>query len=440
MLVGSTFIVSSWLTRYSIDGGRKIPDYLRRFTIESASFPSRMKGLIELLYNYNTPEGMVDIYKQFVPINGGSKDLSGYILVSRVNTNGMNSVLLVRLRDGFQKVLIEMSKSEKEAEISDQLDGSKNFRHIPLLSRHRIWNPCLSNEGMMYYCEPWGDLISFNLKNRTEQWRIRGAFHHSIEMDHEGNLWVCGAATPDFSIKDRKNISQSNPIFEDQVIVKISNRGKILDTISVSKLLLENGLEHLLYGGSNPNLVFDPIHLNQITPVTDEANILKKGQIVVSLRNLSTVLLVDPPNRRVIWSKTGPWMNQHSVKVVGNDTLMLLDNHSFASSATGDYWLNPKWQTRLIRINLQKNNFDYILPVTNGIVEWRIPTEGVVFKCSNDSIGVEDSKYGTVLIFNNSNLVGKWSNKYPNGNVGITSWCRYVPEELIKNLDWIEIN
>lgn len=52
---------------------------------------------------------------------------------------------------------------------------------------------------------------------------------------------------------------------------------------------------------------------------------------------------------------------------------------------------------------------------------------------------VEDCSHGTILIFKGDTLAYKWSNRYFDGTVGITSWCRYISEEEIlkyQSFDW----
>ena len=56
----------------------------------------------------------------------------------------------------------------------------------------------------------------------------------------------------------------------------------------------------------------------------------------------------------------------------------------------------------------------------------RIFGEGGAFNIGGGNWFVEDSMKGTLLIFRNGRLAFKWSNVYPNKEVGYTSWCRYM--------------
>ena len=65
-----------------------------------------------------------------------------------------------------------------------------------------------------------------------------------------------------------KKVGNKYGDFFDDAITKVSKEGKILYQKSVSQILLDNKLEHLVFS----NYVFhgDPIHLNDIQPVETE--------------------------------------------------------------------------------------------------------------------------------------------------------------------------
>ena len=194
--------------------------------------------------------------------------------------------------------------------------------------------------------------------------------------------------------------------------------------ISVADLLVNNGLEHLLYGVSNPKSNLDPIHLNQIAPVLQDSGSLLKGQLILSLRNLSTILVIDPTRGFVVWHKTGPWMNQHCAMHVGPSTISILDNHSFVQ---GDYWSKPKWHTKIITCNIDSGEIQEVPLFDDTSKNLKIPIEGRALKIGLNRWLVEDSFNGAILIFDDKKLILKWLNLYPDGRVGRISWCRYLP-------------
>lgn len=426
--VFSLVIVSSWATRHAIGGGQRFSASFRESVLAVAEFPTHAKSLIGLLNNYLPPKGVSNIYSSYLEVSPGSNRISGYLLVSCISSNGANVVSLINLSNRVSQIISLPPNNDREIQYSDYLNGSEPRRQSSFSSRHRVWNPYLSKEGALTYTIPWNDLISIDLKTGQEKWRVRGAFHHSIEPDSNGNLWVCGALKPESINNPKSKPRHSNQVFEDQALVKISPFGKILQVISVADLILTSGLEYLLYGSSNPSVNFDPIHLNQITPILSDSGRFKKGQILVSLRNVSTILLIDPDSQRVVWHGSGNWMNQHCVMPVGPSTFSVLDNHSFAS---GEYWLNPEWRTRILTHNIETGQSSEISVNGQSPRDFHIPIEGRALPIHSVNWMLEDCIQGAIMIFKNQNLIFKWSNLYPDGTVGVTSWCRYIDIDVV---------
>jgi hypothetical protein len=425
-------IVSSWATRHAIGGGHRFSEAVRKSILALAEFPTQAKSLVGLLNNYLPPKGASNIYSNYLEYSPVSNGISGFLLVSCISSNGANAVSLINLSDRSSRVIDLPINRNLENQYSDVLIGSEPRRQSSFSSRHRVWHPHLSNDGTLTYLIPWNDLISVDLKTGQEKWRVRGAFHHSIEPDANGNLWVCGAIQPESISNSKSKTRHCNKVFEDQALVKVSPSGKVLQVVSVADLILNSGLEFLLYGSANPNVNFDPIHLNQITPILCDSGVFKKGQILISLRNISTILLIDPASESVVWHGSGNWMNQHCVMPVGPSTFSVLDNHSFAS---GQYWLNSAWRTKVITHNIETGQTAEVRFKGESPREFRIPIEGRALPVSSNQWMIEDCLHGTIMIFGNQKLIFKWSNSYNDGSVGVTSWCRYmifsaVPEFL----------
>ena len=421
-------IVSSWATRHAIGGGQRFSAGVRKSVLALAEFPTQAKSLVGLLNNYLPPKGVSNIYSNYLESSPGSNGISGFLLVSCISSNGANAVSLINLSDRSSRVIGLPINRNIENQYSDVLIGAEPRRQSAFSSRHRVWHPYLSKDGTLTYTIPWNDLISVDLKTGQEKWRVRGAFHHSIESDANGDLWVCGAVQPETISNPKSKTLHSNKVFEDQTLVKVSPSGKVLQVVSVADLILNSGLEFLLYGSANPNVNFDPIHLNQITPILSDFGVFKKGQILVSLRNLSTILLIDSTLETVVWHGSGNWMNQHCVMPAAPSTFSVLDNHSFAS---GQYWLNSAWRTRIVTHNIETGKTSEIQVNRESPRDFNIPIEGRALPINLDNWMVEDCLQGTIMIFGNQKLIFKWSNLYPDGTVGITSWCRYMSSEAV---------
>jgi hypothetical protein len=417
-------LVVSGATKHAITGGNRFSENLTILVVGIANLPSRIFSVINLVSHFTPPRGITNTYTNLRESLGPPESMDGFVLISRITEDGNNEVILFNLANRKGEVLFNGSSKTAKAQYTDVAPDTAQRRQVALSSRNRVWNPNLSKSGMLTYISPWNDLVSVDLLSQRELWRIKGAFHHSIEADDDGNLWVCGASTPSRKISKNRHALPANLAFEDGSIVKVSPTGIILESISIHDLLCGAGFEYLVYGTGNINANLDPFHLNQITPIRTDCGIFKPGQLLVSLRNLSTVLLVDPKLNRIIWSKSGPWMNQHCVMPVDCSTISVLDNHSFAS---GSYWLDHRWKSEVICQDVYTGKTTKIEFEDSFFT--KIAIEGRALPIGDRAWMIEDSSMGLVAIYQRSKLVFKWQNRYSDGTVGVTSWCRYLKSE-----------
>ena len=128
-----------------------------------------------------------------------------------------------------------------------------------------------------------------------------------------------------------KNLNESvdkERRYYDDAIVKLSSDGEIIFEKSVAQIFIENGLEYLLFSVGNTSFNSDPIHLNDIQPVNFDGKFWKKGDVFLSLRLQSMVLLYRPLTNEIIWKGTGPFFHQHDVDILDNQRISIFNNNS----------------------------------------------------------------------------------------------------------------
>ena len=113
--------------------------------------------------------------------------------------------------------------------------------------------------------------------------------------------------------------------FHDDSIAMVTPDGKLLMNRSVAQILIDNGLGYLLFSGDGS--FPDPMHLNDIEPVRKDGPFWRKGDLFLSLRNTSTVMLYRPSTNKVIWHKTGPWSKQHDVDILDDHRISIFNNN-----------------------------------------------------------------------------------------------------------------
>jgi hypothetical protein len=123
------------------------------------------------------------------------------------------------------------------------------------------------------------------------------------------------------------------PPFEDYTVVEVSAEGKVLTEISVFDLLDRNGLGGLLYMSTLDHSSFqvsgDTLHLNDVEtfPAALAPGVFEAGDILISLRNISTVLVFDPRTLRVKFVTTGRVLRQHDPDFIDGNTISIFDNN-----------------------------------------------------------------------------------------------------------------
>ena len=228
------------------------------------------------------------------------------------------------------------------------------------------------------------DVIRLDPCSQVE-WRKELRTHHSVERDADGNLWK------PFNIKPPTIPGTVWPTREDGLL-KFSPSGEVLSEISLSGALIRGGYRHLLYELSRH--ANDPFHINDIQPVLRDGPFWRRGDLFVSLRTNSVVLLYRPATDEVVWLRSGPWLHQHDVDIVSESKISVFSNNSFRAS---------DGKRRVLGTNEV-----YIYDFATGEAQspWReamrrqevlTPFMGMAVLLSDGGLIVEEHNYGRVL-------------------------------------------
>jgi hypothetical protein len=175
---------------------------------------------------------------------------------------------------------------------------------------------------------PWGYGLVKVDRNGRVIWKYLGNTHHDFSLDEAGNIYVL---TQEISEADLPGFEELHKPRIDDFIVKLSPQGRELH-----RLWLTGAFAQSRFGR---RLLFSPWQAqagNGDYLHTNSVEVLKKavpgipdsrhGQILVSLRELSTIALMDMDSGRTVWATTGPWVRQHDAKVLPNGHILLFDN------------------------------------------------------------------------------------------------------------------
>ena len=219
-----------------------------------------------------------------------------------------------------------------------------------------------------------------------EEWMVDGIFHHAIEQAPDGTLWA--------------NYREPNshepgvgPLFIDESLAHLTAAGQVLSKTSVIGLLDRNGLGYLWR--SRPYLD-DPLHVNDIQPVPGDGPYWRKGDLFVSLRNLSLVLLYRPGEDRVVWSKAAPWRFQHDVSVLDDHRISVFDNHLKFAWDKFDH-VDTDGTNHLVVYDFATDATSEPLAKAFHDLDIKSPAQGRATPLANGDTMIEDTEWGRVM-------------------------------------------
>ncbi|MFT4198905.1 MAG: arylsulfotransferase family protein, partial [Pseudoxanthomonas sp.] len=246
---------------------------------------------------------------------------SGYVLLTTFNeARGRPELHLLRLADGklLHRFVPDVAGIIARSRFSSALVDLKRDKGP---ARFMMMHPLLLPDGgvVVHDLSP---LAKLDACGRV-QWVVDGIFHHSVEQGPDGNLWAAYRYP-------RSPMPEVNAHFNDDAVAEVSPDGRLLRTIRIADILDRNGLGWLWRNRADTNDDFytnDPFHLNDVQPVLTDGRHWQRGDLLLSLRNQSMLMLYRPSTGKVLWWKIGPWAGQHDVEILDDHRISLFDNH-----------------------------------------------------------------------------------------------------------------
>ena len=294
-------------------------------------------------------------------------------------------------------------------------------------SRSRLFHPKLTSDGGLLFQDD-SPLRKIDSCSNLIFQNTHDSFHHSTGTDIDGNIWVPSRIYPQ-SLPIEKVGRNIEPRFIDDAIVKLSADGEILFEKSVSQIFIDNSLEYLLFSVGSRMFDVDPIHLNDIQPVNFDGEFWKKGDVFLSLRHQSMILLYRPESNEIIWKGTGAFFHQHDVDILDDHRISIFNNNS-KNFVEGDV---VDGHNEVIIYDFKTDEyFSYLKDslVNNDV---RTITQGRSEILSNGDLFIEETNYGRTLYFNaDGSLRWTYVNRAENGNVYRVGWSRilYTQEDI----------
>lgn len=370
-----------------------------------------------------------DRFSSLDGFNGTPSSEKSYLLLSRYDGDLREGVVeLVDLRN-FK--ILHTWNPDIDA-FNDLVEGIDEFKHLKRDKNNKrsiLLHPKLTKDGglLFQFTTP---LRKIDACSNLVFQNTHDAFHHSQETDTDGNIWVPSHIYPQTLTIEKvgRNIISEGGFFDD-AIVKLSPDGEILFEKSVSQILIDNGLEYLLFSVGDRYFDVDPVHINDIQPVNFDGEFWMKGDVFLSLRHQSMILLYRPSTNKIIWKGTGPFFHQHDVDILDSHRISIFNNNS-KDFVDGDL---VDGHNEVIIYDFKTNEHssylnDYLIEndvrtITNGTSEILI----------NGDLFIEETDYARTLYFNaNGSLRWTHTNRAEDGNVYAVGWSRilYTQEDI----------
>jgi hypothetical protein len=199
----------------------------------------------------------------------------------------------------------------------------------------------------------------------------------------------------------------------------------------VFDLLRDNGLEGLLYTSSlnndEPVVSGDTLHLNDVEVFRSgtHSDVFAPGDIMFSLRNLSSIFVIDPETRRIKFSAIGRFMRQHDPDFDGGNKISVFDNRNLMP-----YPASETIGSRVIEIDAA-TGMSSILIDGRGETPFFTATMGTHQKLANGNMLVNPAEQGRVLEFlPDGRLAWRFDNRFGHDINGLVTAAEVLPPEM----------
>ena len=194
---------------------------------------------------------------------------------------------------------------------STDIDGSEYWR----------WAHLFENGNVLAIFDGLG-LIKVD-RNSNLIWEHLGGEHHDLDVTDDGRIFVL---TRRAHMIER--INELVPILEDFVAV-LDSDGRLLKKVSILE-----AFENSNFARSPAARGYFPrgdiYHTNAVEvldgSLADRIPAFAKGNVLLSMRSLSTIAVLDMDAGEIVWVASDLWLAQHDPKVLDNGNILVFDN------------------------------------------------------------------------------------------------------------------
>ena len=390
------------------------------FALKIARVPAESRHVVKYILSDQKPtlagSQRFDSEAGFKRLLNGNDDA---LLLARFDGDrGRSVVEIMDLEDGavLHRYAPDIDDIYEGSTLKVGIDGLKPRRDIESFT---ISHPILTEDGGLIFHGMNTPLTRIDACSNIV-WVADKLFHHSLEQDADGNYWSATYVMP-------SRLQGMPSTFRDDAIVQISPAGEILYEKSVGEILIDNDLRHLVYSGGRYSE--DPLHLNDVQPALSDGPHWRKGDLFLSLRHRSAIVLYRPSTNKVIWLREGPWLMQHDVDIINDREIAVFDNNS----APFEWGQQVLGANNTVIYDFSTNETYAPYSEAYKINDIRTITEGLSEILPDGALFVEETNYGRLLKMNKAGDISwQYINRAGDGRNYVVNWSRYIDAELAK--------
>ncbi len=187
-------------------------------------------------------------------------------------------------------------------------------------------------------------------KDSNIVWKVSENLHHDTSIGPGDEIYTLGQRINE---QGYPGYARLKPPFIDDSVVVLSPGGEKLKEIFIVEAFLKSDYAAAL-DTMPSSLVGDALHANAVDYI-DKATakkfpFAKPGDLLISMREMSTIAVLDPVTETIVWARSGPWRQQHEPVMLKNGNILLFDNQGVMET-TG--------RTRIVEFNPATGSIDW---------------------------------------------------------------------------------
>ena len=302
---------------------------------------------------------------------------------------------------------------------------------------HRIFHPLVLADTSLIYAKNGDEGVRCVDAAGQELWHQKEVgMHHAMNLDHKGNIWVCGydlSRYPRALNAVKYQLGDRKFVFTDNYVAQIHpETGDLLFKKSLADLIFENDLFYLF---AKSAVTDDPIHLNDVQPVLTSGPFMDAGDLFLSFRTSSVIIQYRPMTDEIIRVIEGPFANQHDVDILNDSTIAIFNNNAptrrwreDANRKSEDELRNfGTFSSHIVHYNLSAQTFTAPHKDTYAAKGIYTFTEGLFEYLDDGAVLIEEQNPSLLWIFQGDSV--RYKGVLPSHHEGyhhLTNWSRPV--------------